>query len=269
MNCEEIQERLSMMLDEELSGDERALIMEHITACPECMKVYEAFSSVSDSLKDLEDVPEGFTEDVMHRIYAKNAAPKRKRYFAGVLGMAACLALVLFAGRTVDPPQSRDMNGLSAINADAAAPTVEDAVPYTYGNGGLDAELMSFDTATVYQNSYIADPDAPTVNGTIIDVDDGTPDTECETATEKAANRSSISNTVAPESLDTILTAAVPAEYGNYERTADYTVVFSGENETYFIDVWVEGERLYCQDAAGNAYYAEGTYAQLLTLMNE
>ena len=74
---------------------------------------------------------------------------------------------------------------------------------------------------------------------------------------------------MAPESLDTLLAVSSPAEYGNYERISDYTVVFSGDEETYSIDVWVEGERLYCQDAAGNAYYAKGTYAQLLTLMDE
>ncbi len=264
MNCEDIQERLSMMLDEELSVDERALVMEHIAACPECMKVYEAFSAISASLGDLEDVPEGLTENVMRQVRAKTAAPKRKRYFTGVLGMAACLALVLLAGRTLSSPKG-EMNMAPRSN-DASAPMVESAAPYSvYGNDSLDAQLMSFDVATVYQNSIAS------ANGAQEAPTDGISEANKEhtfTSTE-GSDLPLAANTMAPESLDTLLAVSSPAEYGNYERISDYTVVFFGDEETYSIDVWVEGERLYCQDAAGNAYYAKGTYAQLLTLMDE
>ena len=101
MNCNEIQTLLSMMLDEDLPDKDRASVMDHIASCPDCRKVYDAFSVLSDSLKDLEDVPECFTESVMQKLPVRKRNSGRRRWLSGMAAMAACLALILFAGRSL------------------------------------------------------------------------------------------------------------------------------------------------------------------------
>lgn len=266
MTCDEIQESISTMLDGELSDEVRASILAHIAVCPECRNMYEAFSALSDSLQDLEDVPENFTETVMHRIQAKAKAPKRKRWLTGAVGLAACLALVLFAGRTLNLPAAGDNNAAPQNNDESIAIT-EKAMPYTDDSGDISARLMSFDSATVYQNSI-----APAVEAVASPTDaiTGAETNKLVDYTFSGEVSNAPLNTVPPESLDSILTVSVPADYGNFDRMADYTVVLYSGEETYSINIWIEGERLYCQDdATENAYYAEGTYAQLLTLIEE
>jgi len=273
MNCEEVQELLSMMLDDELPEDARASVMEHIAACPECMKVYEAFSVLSDSMGELADVPEGFTDDVMRKINAKRAAPKRRRYFAGALGAAACFALLVTAGWRVlgGMGMSADAPDAAARSMKNSAPTANDvcdAAPQEAdmeSEALIEAQLMSFDTATVYQNTLPEQTDT-VETGTGAEYGAEQPTRYELTAQSKNAPTA---NTVAPEALDSILSVSAPADYGAHDGTADYTVVFYRGEEAYTLNVWIDGERLYCQDADGNAYYAAGTYAQLLSAMEE
>ena len=103
MNCNEIRELISCMLDHELNAEDSAVVAEHLAECPECMRAFEAFHTISLSLEELEDVPAGFTEDVMSRIHG-SAKPKEnpRRFgifrFAALAATAACLALVMMAG---------------------------------------------------------------------------------------------------------------------------------------------------------------------------
>ena len=70
---------------------------EHIAACPECRSVYDAFSAVSAQLHEEEPLPDGLHEKIMSGIKAK---PKKKTGIVWIkyLSVAACLALVIFAG---------------------------------------------------------------------------------------------------------------------------------------------------------------------------
>ena len=54
MCCDEIREKISTMADGELSESDRAQVMEHLAACPECLAVYDAFSALSEVISDLE-----------------------------------------------------------------------------------------------------------------------------------------------------------------------------------------------------------------------
>ena len=78
MNCNEIRELISSMLDHELCAEDSAVVTEHLAECPECMRVFEAFHAISVSLEELEDVPDGFTEAVMHKINTPVPVKKRK-----------------------------------------------------------------------------------------------------------------------------------------------------------------------------------------------
>lgn len=97
IDCEKCREMISCLLDGELSEAEQSLVREHIAACPECRSVYDAFSVVSAQLHEEEPLPDGLHEKIMSGIKAR---PKKKTGIVWIkyLSVAACLALVIFAG---------------------------------------------------------------------------------------------------------------------------------------------------------------------------
>lgn len=97
IDCEKCREMISCLLDGELSQAEQSLVREHIAACPECRSVYDAFSAVSEQMHEEEPLPDGLHEKIMSGIKAK---PKKKTGIVWIkyLSVAACLALVIFAG---------------------------------------------------------------------------------------------------------------------------------------------------------------------------
>ena len=96
-DCEKCREMISCLIDGELSQAEQSFVREHIAACPECRSVYDAFSAVSAQLHEEEPLPDGLHEKIMSGIKAK---PKKKTGMVWIkyLSVAACLALVIFAG---------------------------------------------------------------------------------------------------------------------------------------------------------------------------
>ena len=97
IDCEKCREMISCLLDGELSQAEQSFVREHIAACPECRSVYDAFSAVSEQMHEEEPLPDGLHEKIMSGIKAK---PKKKTGIVWIkyLSVAACLALVIFAG---------------------------------------------------------------------------------------------------------------------------------------------------------------------------
>lgn len=96
-DCEKCREMISCLIDGELSQAEQSFVREHIAACPECRSVYDAFSAVSAQLHEEEPLPDGLHEKIMSGIKAR---PKKKTGIVWIkyLSVAACLALVIFAG---------------------------------------------------------------------------------------------------------------------------------------------------------------------------
>ncbi len=97
IDCEKCREMISCLIDGELSQAEQSFVREHIAACPECRSVYDAFSAVSTQLHEEEPLPDGLHEKIMSGIKAR---PKKKTGIVWIkyLSVAACLALVIFAG---------------------------------------------------------------------------------------------------------------------------------------------------------------------------
>ncbi len=97
IDCEKCREMISCLIDGELSQAEQSLVREHIASCPECRSVYDAFSAVSEQMHEEETLPDGLHEKIMSGIKAK---PKKKTGIVWIkyLSVAACLALVIFAG---------------------------------------------------------------------------------------------------------------------------------------------------------------------------
>lgn len=271
MNCDEIREKISMMVDDELSEEDRTFITEHIAACPECMQVYEAFSSISDVLSEQEEVPEDFTESVMRKVHAQTQAPKRKRNVSRVLGLAACIALVLFAGQNLDTPAAlsgavarSDVSDTSApIPAPTQPNTVSSVEPETASE--VNARLMSYGYVTLTNTDSLYNDPAPQ---TMLE------DDEQETqpiSKFTGLSENTVSETVNTSTVEEMLSVAEPAQYGLFSTQADYTAIFHDDsNSSYSLEIWIDGDRLYCEDDVScTAYYAVGSSDQFQELIGQ
>ena len=56
-DCEYYREKISCLMDGELSPEETAGLEAHIEGCPECRALYEAFTAVSAATKSPADTP--------------------------------------------------------------------------------------------------------------------------------------------------------------------------------------------------------------------
>ena len=108
------QELMSRLLDEGLTAKEERELKEHVRACPDCAKLFSAFSAVTVSLReDMAEPPAELSKGVMDRIAAdKEERPKvihvqrpelerqrpKRRQRRGWTGVAAAACLVLVIG---------------------------------------------------------------------------------------------------------------------------------------------------------------------------
>ncbi len=101
--CQEYQELISRMLDEDLSKAERDALAEHIKRCPDCAAVYVAFRSLSESLsEDLVEPSPDLHEKIMadvrrEAMRTRNSVHHHHRRWHTVMTAAACLLLVVAA----------------------------------------------------------------------------------------------------------------------------------------------------------------------------
>ena len=105
-DCELFRELLCRLPDGDLSAEESAALLEHVDGCPDCARLYAAFSSMGGAIRSGQAEPPAELEDmVMERIWAEHvkdaprAAKKRPRFrpwFAQLA--AACFVLAVAAG---------------------------------------------------------------------------------------------------------------------------------------------------------------------------
>ena len=153
-NCD--REKLSALLDGELTDAERDGVLAHLETCEACRTYFAELNALRDALGGMEeiDAPEGFAAGVMARLHEsadKDAwvAPKpRRRTWRRWAGMAACAAVVLLA---VTLPRMR-MGGASGATADSTAPSesmylvtnnAPAAAAEAAGGGSVGAELYA------------------------------------------------------------------------------------------------------------------------------
>lgn len=113
MNCDEIRNEFSALLDGELEAKIRAQAEQHLAGCPECRRALEQMKQVDVLYRGLapQMAPEGFEKGVRARIAASHAVAPRtvrpiwRRWYAWVPAVAA-VALVVFIGipRASAPP---------------------------------------------------------------------------------------------------------------------------------------------------------------------
>lgn len=133
-NCNEYQEMISRLLDEELSAEEAQALHAHMRECDECRRMCDAFSTLSASIAgDMEEPPAELAAGVMFKVRAAAAAPNKRRFKIGhYAALAACLAIVILAGAQSNlfgskmkmAPESASMEIFDAqsLTADSAVP---------------------------------------------------------------------------------------------------------------------------------------------------
>lgn len=288
------------MLDGQLSAEDSAIVAEHLAECPECMRAFEAFHAISIAMEELEDVPAGFTEDVMTRIRKSNTTPTPKKRpmsifrTAGMVAAAACAALVLMAGTkfanthmyvgggTADTaeyvqlqkatPTPAATQQISFISDNAAVDNGSDAVGYTNIEDAVDETETNVDpmmTMTVdltAQPPMAIDGEAP-----IMDPTESTPPMETQAPVPPPA----VTATPIPQMellfIEDLLLVYEEAAFDLFEENPAYEVTVTAADGTeVMLKIWLDGERIYCKDeAAGTAWYTFGTPAQLATLLGE
>ena len=118
--CEEFAPLLSAFVDGELTENERAEVLAHVSGCAGCRARLDELFALHDALGALEEpeVPADLTAKVMAAVRAEKAAqtPQRKnpgawRRWAAV---AACAAVALFAAVTIPQMGSKTANDTAA-----------------------------------------------------------------------------------------------------------------------------------------------------------
>lgn len=126
-NCEIYIEKISALVDAELSDGEEAAVLAHIAGCPFCAAMHKAFTEISKCLPQITvEPPENLKDSIMLKIRDEAKAPKRpKLSFFRYAGLAAVFALVIFAAVS---------GGKAPVPVQTACP--EDASGYSAGIGG-------------------------------------------------------------------------------------------------------------------------------------
>lgn len=124
--CEEFAPLLSAFVDGELTEEERAEVLAHVSECEKCRGLLGELTALHAALGELEDedVPAGFTEDVMAAVRAEKAAmPRMKKPSAWRrwMPMAACAAIVALAAAVTIPRTAMKQEANDAAPAAPAA----------------------------------------------------------------------------------------------------------------------------------------------------
>lgn len=296
MNCHEIRELISCMLDDQLSAEDSAIVTAHLADCPECMRVFEAFHTISLTLEEMEDVPVGFTEDVMTRIRQSNTKPIPKKRpisifrMAGMAAAAACVALVMMAGTRFASTHMYVGGGTNEtaeyVQLNRATPTpamLEDQIAYASDTEEETTDAVK-QSPTVGDEavSIEADPVALQNSPAMLTAE---PDT-----TESPANGTSIGQnqqSATPAPLPVVTPTPIPnmdllfatdllmvveeADFSLFTEHPAYEVTVTSESGAEVtLKIWLDGERIYCKDeAAGTAWYTFGTAEQLAVLLGD
>ena len=272
--CEQYQILISRRLDGELTADEREALQAHLSSCPDCARLYAAFSAVSDTLRsDLEEPPSALRENVMGAVRAKKGDIVRlRRRRVRLTALAACLALLVLGSA-----------GLGLFSRSGGMTAASTSAAYGKSTSGGDTETA----ADAAGNNLMTTGGAESANGPEFTAKSG-PDTAAPAVTSGP-------DTAAPAVVsgpDTATPAVISGPDGSC-RTADadttarlddllayagdaaapsdtagaYTVSLPDRGT---LTVVPDGDKLLCQsDSADSWYLAAGSAADLQSLLQE
>lgn len=143
MNCEQINEKLSLYIDEMLSDEEMAEIRSHLHNCPACDSEYKALLETIKMLSSMEEIipPASFRRELrqklekassnevvleekfVKRVFKKEQILKYFNRFRRSWLMPVSIALILMV--IIIPPLMNNLSFGSAMKSDMAAESVE------------------------------------------------------------------------------------------------------------------------------------------------
>lgn len=100
VNCETALELLSAKLDGELQEEDQKALDAHLSHCPHCQKIAQAYEDLDEGLLDMmEEPPAQLRAGVMAEIAKENVVPipKKRWMFGSGTAVAAAIALVILA----------------------------------------------------------------------------------------------------------------------------------------------------------------------------
>lgn len=242
--CGKIQELLSAMLDGEVSESEKAEIEKHVEGCPECRAMYNAFTAVSDSLNEPEEIPEGLHENIMRSVKAEGK--KKKAPWKKVLPLAACLVLVIFGAFAI--------NGLD--NTADKAMTANDSSESVMADSAVSNDVA--EDMEIIRFSAAAERNSPQRAEAFL----------AEDSYDETAN----SPANAAEKLRELLTPAAVYDSNSGTKNSasllqQYTVIFSSAEGEETVQIYFAGDKAYADFGSG-MFEVTGTPEEITELLN-
>lgn len=157
MKCDEINDRLSLYIDNELSPEEMRQVEEHLQSCEICQKEYEDYKNLISVLNGLpeEEPPEGYCKRLHKKLLENSPQGKAKKQTSKIMSLnrskwlkygsiAAALVLVIavaginnFGGMGM-----KAKNESSYDMSTTEAPAAPQAMPMEPQNGAVAEESM-------------------------------------------------------------------------------------------------------------------------------
>lgn len=176
--CKEYEARISALIDDVLTIDERIEVLEHLDNCPACRAYWEDLLSLRDLLRAEETpAPVGFTDAVMARVREtkQEKAPERKvlpfpqwKRFAA---LAACCAVVLLGIWSLDlMPGVNNSMDMAALNGSAAPERATQGVDCETTESSQELPDVEYGVSEDGSAAFCGVPEPPTQDDTEEDI---------------------------------------------------------------------------------------------------
>ena len=117
MDCRDCQQRVSMLVDGELGEVLTEEVTRHLTACPDCRRVYERISHVSDVMRSFADLAPSST--LAERVKARIAVERERgdeKVFLPVWGRVSLMAMLILLAVGLGNLAGRSMNEMLTVD---------------------------------------------------------------------------------------------------------------------------------------------------------
>ena len=140
MNCNKVQEQISLLIDNKLSLEEDKELMKHLESCSNCKQLHDDFFKVKKvlSTKPKINISDNFTDSVMNQIYKTEHKKKDnniihiniKKYFV----FAASFLFIISASVFFVTQQTKSNINSSLLDSESIFETYDNQVDYVYDN---------------------------------------------------------------------------------------------------------------------------------------
>jgi hypothetical protein len=251
-DCTQYLELISARLDGELSVEEENRLQAHLAQCPDCRALLADLTAIHlETSQPTGDAPNGFSQRVMQRIQADVLAnterKKRHHRWQIIGGMAAALALVIWAVTPVGPMSLLSGSGNTPSAAMTKAADTAQAASYD-----IDTQSTADESASTGEQESSSIPSEPQVSdGDVLDSEQQE-ETSDPSDPDGEANDGAPQDTDSPEQDDPSTPsdssgdgAAVTEEPENTDKRTDVAFTLMGQVPPMLVDypsyAWEDG----------------------------